>query len=79
MKELEEGWDGTKLIEFDKFEAHLNCYLDNGFYEVRYSLDKKNNKKKKNQDEKIGVSYKDIIKAKSPKVTHDNITGLQAS
>ena len=40
LEEFEEGWEELKMIKFDLYEAYLNCYLDNGIYEIRYTLTK---------------------------------------
>jgi len=38
LKEFEAGWEGTKIVQFQNWEAYMDCYLDNGIYEIRYLL-----------------------------------------
>jgi len=38
LKDYESSWRETKIIAFDHYEAHLNCHLDNGAYEIRYVI-----------------------------------------
>ena len=36
INELEPGWEGVKTISYQDFEAQLNCYKYDDFYEIKF-------------------------------------------
>ena len=39
LETFEPGWQGVKIIRFDRFDAYLTCHVVNGGdYEIRYTL-----------------------------------------
>ena len=36
LQHFEAGWKGTKTISFEGYQAYMNCYEEDGIYEIRY-------------------------------------------